>query len=305
MKKISYVLVSAVMLLASTLPVSAATMAEQQSGYILIQVESHGEAWYVNPVTKTRFYLGRPDDAFTVMKQLGQGIANDQIKLLRVGLSSIVGADTDVDGLGNSLEQALGTNVSNKDSDGDGASDKTEVSQWSNPLGKGFLTTSSSLLSKMRGRILLQVQSHGEAWYVYPGTGRRYFLGRPADAFQVMKTLGKGISNASLSQIPVDAKSVDPGQAINPVYINIKEIKLTAKNYSYSPTSFTVNKGDTVRVVLTSQDSPHGIVIPAYGINVSTLAGETKTLQFTASSAGTFSFHCPHHPSMVGTLIVK
>lgn len=45
---------------------------------------------------------------------------------------------------------------------------------------------------ELNGRILLQVEDNGEAWYVYPDNGQRYFLGRPADAFAVMKKLSLG-----------------------------------------------------------------------------------------------------------------
>ncbi|PLX21269.1 hypothetical protein C0584_03020 [Candidatus Parcubacteria bacterium] len=46
-----------------------------------------------------------------------------------------------------------------------------------------------------KGKIFLQVEENGEAWYVNPEDGKRYFLGRPTDAFNVMRNLGLGISN--------------------------------------------------------------------------------------------------------------
>src|SRR3989339_1754978 len=49
--------------------------------------------------------------------------------------------------------------------------------------------------TRLKGRILLQVESNGEAWYVNPENEKRYFLGRPTNAFQVMRDLGLGISN--------------------------------------------------------------------------------------------------------------
>ncbi|MFA7365186.1 MAG: C39 family peptidase [Patescibacteria group bacterium] len=45
---------------------------------------------------------------------------------------------------------------------------------------------------ELNGRILLQVEENGEAWYVYPVNGQRYFLGRPDDAFAIMKNLSLG-----------------------------------------------------------------------------------------------------------------
>ena len=54
----------------------AADLANRLKGRILLQVESKGEAWYVNPDNLKRYYLGRPDDAFKVMRELGLGITN-------------------------------------------------------------------------------------------------------------------------------------------------------------------------------------------------------------------------------------
>lgn len=59
-------------------PVQAATLASQLSGKILLQVESHGEAWYVNPKDLKRYYLGKPEDAYSLMKQLSTGISEKE-----------------------------------------------------------------------------------------------------------------------------------------------------------------------------------------------------------------------------------
>lgn len=59
-------------------PAKATTLATQLSGRILLQVESRGEAWYVNPIDQKRYYLGRPDDAYNLMKQLSLGISEKE-----------------------------------------------------------------------------------------------------------------------------------------------------------------------------------------------------------------------------------
>ncbi|MDP3889070.1 MAG: hypothetical protein Q8Q25_00815, partial [bacterium] len=59
----------------------------------------------------------------------------------------------------------------------------------------------TSMASNLKGRILLQVEGHGEAWYVNPANQKRYYLGRPDDAFKVMRTLGVGITNENLLKI--------------------------------------------------------------------------------------------------------
>ena len=45
-----------------------AAVIDTVTGYIVLQVEENGEAWYVDPSTVIRYYLGRPDDAFSIMR---------------------------------------------------------------------------------------------------------------------------------------------------------------------------------------------------------------------------------------------
>jgi hypothetical protein len=122
-------------------PASAATMAELMKGKILLQVEANGEAWYVNPVDLRRYYLGRPDDAFKIMRELGLGATHQ------------------------------------------------------------FITSYTYYPARLSGRILIDVGDSGKAYYIYPADRKAYYLGKPADAFDVMRKLGKGISNVDLAKI--------------------------------------------------------------------------------------------------------
>ncbi|MDP2944331.1 MAG: hypothetical protein Q8N57_01995 [bacterium] len=128
-----------------SVPVLAAT---NLNGRILLQVESHGEAWYVNPVNSSRYYLGRPDDAFNVMRALGLGVSNADLAKFKI-----------------------------------------------------------SAPFRLSGRILLQVQDKGQAYYLSPTNLKLYYLGRPADAFNVMRALGLGITNADLAKIKIASAS--------------------------------------------------------------------------------------------------
>gem|GEM_PF-559857 len=49
------------------------------SGKILLQVESYGRAWYINPADGKRYYLKDGDDALNVFRQLGIGVSNKDI----------------------------------------------------------------------------------------------------------------------------------------------------------------------------------------------------------------------------------
>ncbi len=123
----------------------AQTLANRLSGKILLQVESKGEAYYINPIDKKGYYLGRPNDAFAIMRSFGLGVSNKDLNIF--------------------LQSGARANLS--------------------------------------GRILLQVEDKGQAYYINPDNLRLYYLGRPTDAFNIMRQLGLGISNYNLSQIPL------------------------------------------------------------------------------------------------------
>ncbi|MFA5109615.1 MAG: immunoglobulin-like domain-containing protein, partial [Patescibacteria group bacterium] len=113
------------------------------SGRILLQVESHGEAWYINPDNNLRYYLGRPSDAFNLMRNLGLGAKTKDLT--------------------------------------------------------SFL--SSFAPKRLSGKILLQVEDKGQAYYVNPVDLKLYYLGRPSDAFNLMRSKGLGITNENLEKM--------------------------------------------------------------------------------------------------------
>ena len=91
---------------------------------------------------------------------------------------------------------------------------------------------------------------------------------------------------------------------------DFKEFKITAKQFEFSPSTIEVNKGDKVRLIVTSTDVPHGIAIKEYGINEQLNPGKPVTIEFTADKAGTFTAYCSvfcgsGHGKMKGNLIVK
>lgn len=142
-------------------PVQAANLAQNLSGKILLNVEGNGEAWYVNPTNLKRYYLGRPADAFRVMRELGLGI-------------------TEID--------------------------FQKIAQEGMPV-SGDTNTSK----RLAGRIILQVERNGEAWYVNPTDLKKYYLGRPTDAFNIMRRLGLGITKKNLAKVhkPGTDESID------------------------------------------------------------------------------------------------
>lgn len=170
-------------------------------GKIILKVEDKGEAYYIHPKNNKMYFLGRPEDAFLVMREQGIGITNDNLSKIPVALNNISGLDSDSDKLPDALEVALGTNPNNTDSDGDGYSDYEEILNNYSPLGKDKLAIDLDFSRLQAGNIFLQIERNGEAWYINPNNNKRYFLGRPGDAFSVMRQSGLGISNSNFDSL--------------------------------------------------------------------------------------------------------
>lgn len=184
--------------------VDAKDLGNRLSGRILLQVENNGEAWYINPENEKKYFMGRPDNAFVLMYELGIGITNENLEKIPIAEENVRGIDNDNDGLSNIFEDAIGTNVNHWDTDSDGFGDKGELFGGYNPKGAGEISIDGDFAEKQSGKIFLQVENNGEAWYVNPDNSKRYFLGKPDDAFNVMRNLGLGISNVNLYPIPSD-----------------------------------------------------------------------------------------------------
>ncbi len=207
-------------------PFLAVQASPDLSGRILLQVESHGEAWYVNPVNLQRYYLGRPDDAYGVMRNLGLGIS------------------------------------------------ESSYNQFKN-LGP----------SNLKGRILLRVQANGEAYYVNPLDASLNYLGRPADAFALMRQFGLGINNSNLEKINIASLSAVPAASPalssdnnyhytwqynnQPYYLDVKLSSELYQSYSSSPkvySYFVGSEPDDIR------DAFYGMFLELRGDDNETMA---------------------------------
>ncbi|KKU48231.1 hypothetical protein A3H10_00195 [Candidatus Uhrbacteria bacterium RIFCSPLOWO2_12_FULL_46_10] len=181
---------------------SATSLNDRVRGRILLQVESRGEAWYVNPTDNKRTYLRDGTAAYDLLRSSGLGIKNADLSKIPVGIEDRFNdTDTDSDGLPDKLEEGLKTDPNSRDSDNDGFLDGDEVKNDLNPLGTGRLVINTQLQTRLKGKILLQVESKGEAWYINPANGKRYYLKDGNAAYQIMRYLGLGITNSDLVSI--------------------------------------------------------------------------------------------------------
>ena len=107
--------------------------------------------------------------------------------------------------------------------------------------------------------------------------------------------------------VPAGEKQVEEKVVVSE---EVKEIKITARQFQFEPSTIEVNKGDRVRLVVTSIDVPHGMAIPEYGINERLNPGTPVTIEFTAEKDGTFTTFCSvfcgsGHSNMKGKIVVK
>ncbi|MBI2102078.1 cupredoxin domain-containing protein [Candidatus Woesearchaeota archaeon] len=115
------------------------------------------------------------------------------------------------------------------------------------------------------------------------------------------------------SSMPVPGENIKETEVMGgnePAAESVKEFKITAKQFSFTPETIEVNKGDRVRLLVTSTDVPHGISINEYGINERLDPGKEVKIEFTADKEGTFTAFCSvfcgsGHSNMKGKLIVK
>jgi cytochrome c oxidase subunit 2 len=89
-----------------------------------------------------------------------------------------------------------------------------------------------------------------------------------------------------------------------------KEFTMTAKQFSFDPAVITVQRGDHVKLTITSVDVTHGISIPAFHVNAKLEPGKSTTVEFDATEVGMFQFRCSvvcgsGHSEMLGAVEVK
>jgi len=90
----------------------------------------------------------------------------------------------------------------------------------------------------------------------------------------------------------------------------VQEVRVTARQFQYSPARVVVRATQPVKLVVTSADVDHNIGIPDLYIDQRIESGNTVTLKFTPKAKGEYKFYCltpcgMGHDGMVGTLVVE
>jgi len=211
----------------------AEKLEQRLQGQIVLQVEEQGQAWYIDSLLQQKIFLGSPDNAFQLIKILGKGISDQDLEKIPISLKYNFDLDTDQDNLSDKIEDSLGTNKIQIDSDQDGYNDGLEIINNYNPLksDQQKLNIDLNFAKKFQGKILLQTEKNGEAWYVNPKNYYRHYIGSPKQILDIMINLGLGISNQDLEKISnlnlKSYQSLKQDYTKKRIEINTKEQKLT------------------------------------------------------------------------------
>lgn len=103
-----------------------------------------------------------------------------------------------------------------------------------------------------------------------------------------------------------------PDQAAgNVVAEQATEYRIEAFQFGFDPDPLVIPLGEPARLVFTSRDVEHGVVIAEFGVSTYPFGpGEEGVIEFTPDRAGEFSYRCnvfcgQGHRGMTGTLIVE
>ena len=87
-------------------------------------------------------------------------------------------------------------------------------------------------------------------------------------------------------------------------------IAIAAKRFEFVPSTVQLKKGETVKLVFTSEDVTHGVFLRPLKIDADLTPGEAREFTVTPEAAGTFTAICHHfcgagHGGMKLTVVVE
>lgn len=119
----------------------------------------------------------------------------------------------------------------------------------------------------------------------------------------------------SESAPPPEADQVNNGaesiqlECSGEILAGVRVVHVRAFMFDWAPNPIILNAGEPVKLIVSSVDTLHGIVIPELGINEKLPPGQPVEIEFTVPRAGTYDFFCSvvcgwGHNSMTGYLLV-
>ncbi len=106
-------------------------------------------------------------------------------------------------------------------------------------------------------------------------------------------TLVAGSLLIGLAGWGVARSSASAGTAVDQDAAQVREVRVVARRYSYSPARIEVQEGDLVKVTLETEDIPHSFnVDDPYRIAKRAAPGGPVVFEFRADQAGSFPYYC-------------
>lgn len=104
--------------------------------------------------------------------------------------------------------------------------------------------------------------------------------------------------------------SMEPSPTATASSAAVKEFTVTGSAFKFNPAEIRVKKGDMVKITFKNAGGIHDLVIDELNVATKQLqAGMEETVEFTASTAGSFEYYCSvgNHRAMgmKGMLIVE
>jgi plastocyanin len=72
-----------------------------------------------------------------------------------------------------------------------------------------------------------------------------------------------------------------------------KEFTIVAKNFSFNPSTVSVNKGDRLKITVKNVGGFHDLKIDGFGVATKRISdGAEDVVEFTADKTGSFEYYC-------------
>ena len=89
-----------------------------------------------------------------------------------------------------------------------------------------------------------------------------------------------------------------------------KIIKIVAQRFSFTPNEIILEKGENVRLEITSLDFVHGFNVPELNVRADLPPGQITVIKLKPQKSGTYDFICDNfcgagHEDMGGRIIVR
>jgi plastocyanin len=151
--------------------------------------------------------------------------------------------------------------------------------------------------------------------------GAWYYFGRvPAPVPQDNSSVSSGMQNTS-DNAPAGGMETGELPAGTPVNAgvganagvtagSVKSFTVTGSNYSFSPNSISVKRGDHVKITFQNANGSHDLKIDGFNVGTPIIgSGQSASVEFIADKTGSFQYYCAvgNHRAMGmwGTLVVS